>query len=376
MNGLYKDREQTEAKHEILRRYLESFAHKVGRTYETIDYVDAFCGPWEERDSKDLSDTSIAIALGKLQSVAETLDTNGRKRIRCIFNEKTAKSFAKLQAYVEANRGKFPLLEIHTLHGTFENNAGKIKELATHKFMLLFVDPTGWSGFSPDALGTLIGQRNSEVIINFMRSFIVRHLCPPGPEQMDRLTDLLGEKRAKRLAGQHLPITKIEEELFEVLKDDLGFRFAAKSPIHNPDKDQVHFHLFYGTHHPAGMQVMRDAEYKALSQHDRNRFEKKEDQYQFSLFGEDLEVQGPYLQARQEHASGLAGAILKRLQTSSPSLKFATLRAEMQETHYLKEAEIKDVVVELADAGKIEPTWKLRKGRRPKDDDCIYLKRR
>lgn len=373
MTNNYHGREQTEAKHEILERYLEGFAHKVLRTYGTIDYVDAFCGPWEERDSEGLSDTSIAIALKKLQSVAETLDGANRKPIRCIFNEKKKASYDRLKAYVDISKDQFPLLDIHTLHGTFENNLTTIRSLATNKFMLLFVDPTGWSGFSPASLVALSGQRNSEIIINFMSSFVTRFLCPPGLEQAERIEELLGKERAKKIVGRKVPITEIEAELLKVLKDDLGFRFAAKSPIHNPDKDQIHFQLFYGTHHPAGMQVMRDVEFKALSEHDRNRFNKKQDPDMEDLFGSSFEVEGPYLKARHRHLSSVPDDIIARLQGSSKELEFSILCAEMQETHFLKVAEIKDAIVGLADNGQIEATWKSRGGRRPADKDCIYL---
>lgn len=42
----YSGREQTEAKHFILRRYLQELAFKV-LTFQDITYVDGFSGPWE-----------------------------------------------------------------------------------------------------------------------------------------------------------------------------------------------------------------------------------------------------------------------------------------------------------------------------------------
>ncbi|MEM7288868.1 MAG: three-Cys-motif partner protein TcmP [Pseudomonadota bacterium] len=373
MTEFYQDREQTKAKHEILRRYLESFAHKVVRTYGSIDFVDAFCGPWEERDVTGLTDTSIGIALEKLNKVAETLEKVDKPKIRCIFNEKDSNAFRKLAEFVDQNRQRFPLLEIHMLHGEFEQNAFEIERLSQNKFMLLFVDPTGWSGFSPEALKTLIGQRESEVIINFMRSFVERFLCPPGPDQEIRLAEVLGAKRAQALSGQYVGIEKLENELVAVLKNDFGFRFAASSPIHNPDKDQIQFKLFYATHHPAGMEVMRDSEFKALSEHDQERFRKTQDSRQQSLFGEEPQVLGPYLRKRKEHLHNLSSHIRKRLSGSSHALKFMNLRAELQQTHYLREAEIKDCIVTLANEGAIEPTWEKRNGRRPGSEDHIFL---
>lgn len=41
----YIDREQTQAKHFILRGYLQELAYKVLRGWD-IAYVDGFSGPW------------------------------------------------------------------------------------------------------------------------------------------------------------------------------------------------------------------------------------------------------------------------------------------------------------------------------------------
>ena len=48
----YKGREQTEVKHFILRRYLQTLTFKLlegGR--RELAYVDGFSGPWESRTS-------------------------------------------------------------------------------------------------------------------------------------------------------------------------------------------------------------------------------------------------------------------------------------------------------------------------------------
>ncbi|MEZ4406227.1 MAG: hypothetical protein R3A52_07115 [Polyangiales bacterium] len=50
----YEGREQSFAKHEILKRYLEALAFKIGqadrsRPELTFNYVDGFSGPWESK---------------------------------------------------------------------------------------------------------------------------------------------------------------------------------------------------------------------------------------------------------------------------------------------------------------------------------------
>ena len=51
----YHDREQTQAKHFILKRYLQELAFKVLRGWDVV-YIDGFYGPWESK-TDDFSDT-------------------------------------------------------------------------------------------------------------------------------------------------------------------------------------------------------------------------------------------------------------------------------------------------------------------------------
>ena len=46
MSDPYSGREQTQAKHFILRRYLQALAFKV-LSFQDITYVDGFSGPWK-----------------------------------------------------------------------------------------------------------------------------------------------------------------------------------------------------------------------------------------------------------------------------------------------------------------------------------------
>ena len=144
---LYDEREQTKAKHDLLRRYLERFAYKILHGYGAADFIDGFSGPWENKDRTRFRDTSFGIALETLNTAAANLAEQGKPaRVRCIFNEKDTAAAKDLADFVERVRPEFPHVEIHALTGSFEDNAPRIDRLATHPFRLVFVDPTGWTG--------------------------------------------------------------------------------------------------------------------------------------------------------------------------------------------------------------------------------------
>lgn len=69
MSDVYAGREQTKAKHFILKRYLQELAFKV-LWFSDITYVDGFSGPWDTQ-SEDFSDSSFMIAISVLKDAQE-----------------------------------------------------------------------------------------------------------------------------------------------------------------------------------------------------------------------------------------------------------------------------------------------------------------
>jgi hypothetical protein len=156
--------------------------------------------------------------------------------------------------------------------GLTKTDTQRIKTSAKNAFQLLFVDPTGYTGFSPAALSIFSG-RSSEIVVNFMRSFIVRFVSGNHRDREEALCGLLGRSRANKLLKGELSVETIETEYLLMLKEDLAYkyRYGAFSPIHNPDRNEIHFLLAYATNHPDGMEAMRSAEFTALTEHDKNR---------------------------------------------------------------------------------------------------------
>ena len=67
MTDPYFGREQTKAKHFILRRYLQALAFKVLPFFD-ITYVDGFSGPWETK-TEDFIDSSFMIGIGFIRAI-------------------------------------------------------------------------------------------------------------------------------------------------------------------------------------------------------------------------------------------------------------------------------------------------------------------
>ena len=269
---LYADREQTLVKHYILEHYLERFAHKVGSAWDAITYVDCFSGPWNAR-SERLEDSSFALALRQLKAARTNLADlrRARKRppleIRCFFLEKDPAAFAKLAEFARTVNDAEIATKNATLEQSIDDIVAFVAERQNDAFPFVFVDPTGWTGFSLDLITPLLRLRPGEALINFMTGHITRfaeHSDERMQQSFDRLFGSVDYRsRITGLTGQDR-----EEELVRCYCDAVGrvgqFDYVYPAIILHPEKDRTHFHLLYATRHPEGIDVFKKVEKKAM----------------------------------------------------------------------------------------------------------------
>jgi three-Cys-motif partner protein len=370
---LYDEREQTKAKHDLLRRYLERFAYKILHGYGAADFIDGFSGPWENKDRTRFRDTSFGIALETLNTAAANLAEQGKPaRVRCIFNEKDTAAAKDLADFVERVRPEFPHVEIHSLTGSFEDNAPRIDRLATHPFRLVFVDPTGWTGYPLDALKTVC-QRRCELILNFMHEHIQRHLYHPSEDRERWLRAIVGDGIAAEFAGRELPAEDIRAAVLRMFKTELRFVYACHSPIEMVEKRRLHFSMIYGTSAAQGVFALRDAEKKALSEHEQT-VENRRSRGQLSLFSDTEQPAGPYGALRRQHLADLPQLVAELARKTKDTCPFfENFAAVLMESHFVTAPEIKKEISALAKQRLIEPNWKVRKpkARGPDNADNI-----
>src|SRR5262245_44030791 len=104
---IYFDRETSYVKHQILREYLEQFAHIIGFNWNVINYVDCFSGPWGVK-TDDYRDSSFAIALSELRQARQThlkLKPGNALTLRCFFLEKNPSAYSKLKEFADKEHG-------------------------------------------------------------------------------------------------------------------------------------------------------------------------------------------------------------------------------------------------------------------------------
>lgn len=263
----YQGREQSRAKHCALRSYLEVLALKVGqlRHRMTINYVDAFAGPWEAR-TDDLSDTSPFIAVDQLLRVAEMVAPRGNSlAVRAFFVTESGAGERQLSQL----RERFPTAEIVIARGTFEENiddACQFVQQGFDPYSFVFLDPTGWTGMPMKRLAPLLrATQRGEVLVNFM----LEHIRRFGDEekQAEQFDAFFGRDHVRHawagLQGEQRDARMLELYM-EQLRITGDYRYCVSAPIFSVMKDRIHFELVYATRNVHGLTTFRECERSTL----------------------------------------------------------------------------------------------------------------
>jgi three-Cys-motif partner protein len=384
MNNPYEGREQTQAKHNILKRYLQALTFKLMEIDQReLTYVDGFSGPWGAK-TQDFSDTSFKIAITVLQDAFSRYSTKEKPRtFRCIFVEKSNSAYKKLKEAVEPYNKPEERFHVTALHGEFEAMAPTIKAQLGRSFALIFIDPTGWTGFSFDKIGPLLAHRPGEVLVNFMYDFVNRASSMADPKTIASLDPILGGPGWQHRLDPYLPTGHGVEQLFrDELRKSGGFKWVVSTPIDRPTSDRELFYIVYGTRSDVGLKTFRDIEYKALKAYETERSQAKQTKRvdrtkQPGLFDhlpEDREQSlDAYVEKEVEYAKDW---IIETLRQSVQPSRFGDLCLEVIEIFRLRETNVKDICVDLGRKGVIREPWREAGPRnKPKDDDLIELKR-
>jgi three-Cys-motif partner protein len=376
----YAGREQTKAKHFILRRYLQALAFKV-LTFSDVTYVDGFSGPWETK-TENFSDSSFMIAISVLQDAQRRINEREgtRRRIRCFFSENNTTAFAQLRQAVAPFHKPEDNFEIKTYCGRFEDAVSEIQSFIGNSFPLIFIDPTGWTGYPFETIKPLFARPKCEVLINFMYEFINRFAHSDDEETIASLDPILGGPGWRARLDTDLPRGLAVEKLFrETLKSVGNFDFVISTKIDKATAERPHFFIAYGTKSPDGLKTFRQTEYDALREHVKNRATARERRREESSRIVDMfarhqaEFQEATIDEIVDEQKALAADDLTATLPTSGPLKFSAVVVGLLEAYMLRETNVKDICVALAKSGKIENTWGGG-NRKPNDETLIELK--
>lgn len=380
MDAAYQGREQTAAKHFILKRYLQALASKLLQSnFETLTYVDGFSGPWESKTA-DYSDTSFMIAIGVLKDVHQRVRAAGKKkRVQCFFVEEKDANYAQLEAAVRPHHDPENGFFIHTFHGRFEDAVDEIIKVVGRTFALTFIDPTGWTGYEFHKISRIMKHAPGEVLLNYMKSFIDRFTSKDEHKNVS-FEDILGKNWPARLDPK-LPRDEAVQALFhEEFGRSGNFRHVLSTPIEKLE-DRTAFCIVYGTRSNDGLATYREVEFTALKDHGMRRIEAKQAVQEAKTgIGDLFAAAGilppvPIENQVPEFCRQARGWLVDELRTARVPRRFGDLWPLMLSAFTIRRTNARDICADLAREGIIHASWRGGGSRRlkPDDDDLIEL---
>jgi hypothetical protein len=259
----------TQAKHEILRRYLEAWFPILSNQCRRVRIIDGFAGPGEYKDG---SNGSPLITLDVL--LTHNYAPIRKTGIELIFIEKDPQRSQHLQRLLKLKQQQqpFPLKwQCKVLTGDFiEQMRPIVATMETQRYdtipTLVFVDPFGFSQSPFHIIQRLMTFPMCEVLINFMAEEINRFLTVSSQKQ--NFNQLFGTDMWCDIAQSSTTpkerMSKIHDLYRQQLIKKAGATYVRSFEMKNK-KNRTDYFLYFATKSIEGLKVMKQAMWKVDS---------------------------------------------------------------------------------------------------------------
>lgn len=256
----WKMEPHTQAKHEILRRYLGAWFPILGKHNERILYIDGFCGPGRY-DGGEAG--SPILALREAKKHQGRLSQN---QLTFLFVDERPDRIAQLNN--ELKQEDIPNnFKLKITAGTFESQLRNLLDSFDNSEMqatptFAFIDPFGFKGIPFGLVQRLLEKPRTEVFINIMADSINRFLEHPDDTTRQHIIDLFGTSDVLEIADNRNRITALRLLYQDQLKKHARFvrYFEMRSAKNRPI-----YYLFFATNNPLGHLKMKEAFWKVDS---------------------------------------------------------------------------------------------------------------
>jgi three-Cys-motif partner protein len=260
---LWKQEPATAAKHELYKRYLDAWWPILlqptrGRSWERVTYLDAFAGPGRYEGGEP---GSPVFAIRRLLRHSATGRMNlRRERVRLLFLEKRSDRFSFLESELERQFG--PLGDLPVWPQARQGEAGKDAERlltdsgAWGSPVLAVFDSWGNVNVPLSLMKRIAANPASEVIVTFGPNWFSRQ----ERRQPEHLDLVFGGRGYWESADAESRPDERWRKWLATYKDALrraGFRYQLQFQIVLGTGQPLY--LVYGTRHPKGVEVMKDA---------------------------------------------------------------------------------------------------------------------
>lgn len=250
---VWKLEPHTEAKHRILRYYLNAWFPILSSWNGRIIYLDGFSGPGEYVDGEPGSPiVALDCALNHLQTlkgeVVFWFVDEDERRVENLRNVMTRKQLP-------------PNFIVHIEHGEFHNFLSAVidyLEKTGQRMAPTFalIDPFGFSGVPMALIQRFLRLERTEALINFQVSFVNRFLTHPDDDITANIEELFGTADVFKIAEEQHRLDALRMLYQQQLSKAAKFvRYFSMTDEH----DKPLYDLFFASNHELGHYRMKEA---------------------------------------------------------------------------------------------------------------------
>ena len=220
-------------------------------------------------------------------------------------------------------------VEIETRNASLEESVDQIVEFAqrngSQSFPFVFIDPTGWTGFSLDVIQPLLALEPGEVLINFMTGHVRRFIDSPDSETQQSFEHLFGSQDFRDNINGLERNDRDDAAVFQYMRNVKaagGFGYASPAVVLHPEINRSHFHLIYLTRNPKGIEVFKEAERQAMrdmesarAQAQQSRRQQKSGGQQELFSAEELHDSTYFDEIRERYLDQAMSGVQRELET-------------------------------------------------------------
>jgi three-Cys-motif partner protein len=247
----------TRAKHVILENYLKAWFPILFKWEDKIIYLDGFAGPGLYAGG-EIGSPVIALKTALEHKLSERF-----KEIIFFFIEKDKKRAEVLSSVLKEKFPNLPknikyVIKSSEFAPTLEQVLDELEQRGAKLApTFAFLDPFGFSGFPMKLIGRMMRYDKCEVLITFMVGFVRRFLDEWREPALNELYATDEWKKACDMKEEERVnfLLKLYENQ---LKTVGGAKYVRSFEMIGPHH-QVIYYLVFGTKHPKGLEVMKEA---------------------------------------------------------------------------------------------------------------------
>ena len=256
---LWERLRHTEAKHQLLRDYLDAWIGIIGQRFDNAILIDGFAGPGEYLDHEPGSPMLMLDAFLRRKD-RETL----RPTFHFLFVEADKGRHDHLRSLI-ANRKGHPKVNVRLVNDDFSLCFGRELQLLNDQIgevppTFAFIDPFGAGNDAVHLASSLIALPRCEALMYVPINHLARFVCEPDLEAtLDKLYPDGGWKRARDVTDLPTRCQILQDAMVARLEQSCDWVRPFEIV---PDVGKNRYTLFFGTNSPRGLQRMKDAMWK------------------------------------------------------------------------------------------------------------------